>query len=277
MRKPRPYAVMTIAGSDSCGGAGIQADLKTFCALGLYGTSCISAVTAQNTMEVRAVSPVSPDIVSSQIECVLDDFEVLAIKTGMLFCPKTIEAVQQSLKKKNYSGPLVVDPVLVATSGATLAKADLVQSLQTTLLPLADLLTPNIPEAEALSGLTIGNKDEMISAARKIQNDFRAKNVLIKGGHLDSDQMTDILLTKDGQVQTFSCKKTDSDNTHGTGCTLSAAICSFLALGNDMSRAVSLAKTYIGSAIESAALLQMGHGHGSLNHAFAPRALQIRP
>ena len=265
--------VLTIAGSDSCGGAGLQADIKTICSLGLYAASAITAVTAQNTMGVRAIEAVSPAMLSAQIEAVLEDFDVKAIKIGMIYNSENVTAIRESLQKCGYQGPIVLDPVLVATSGDSLSGETLVKAMQTELFPIATLVTPNMPETEVLSGMKVGNMDDMRTAAGKIIRNYGMKNVLVKGGHSSGDQMTDLLLSADGREQLYSAPKIDSRNTHGTGCTLSSAIASFLALGLELPEAVQQAKTYVHNAIAAARELNTGHGHGSLNHLFHPRKM----
>ena len=265
--------VLTIAGSDSCGGAGLQADIKTISSLGLYAASAITAVTAQNTMGVRAIEAVSPAMLSAQIEAVLEDFDVKAIKIGMIYNSENVTAIRESLQKCGYQGPIVLDPVLVATSGDSLSGETLVKAMQTELFPIATLVTPNIPETEVLSGMKVGNMDDMRTAAGKIIREYGVKNVLVKGGHSSGNQMSDLLLSADGREQLYSAPKIESRNTHGTGCTLSSAIASFLALGLELPEAVQQAKTYVHNAIAAARELNTGHGHGSLNHLFHPRKM----
>lgn len=271
--KNKPFATMTIAGSDSCGGAGIQADIKTMSALGCYATSCITAITAQNTMEVTDIMATNPNTLSAQIKCVLKDFDILATKVGMIYTSENVLAIKLSLKEMNYKGYLIIDPVLIATSGSKLAKSDFLHTLTTELLPMADIITPNIYEAETICGFKINNKEDMIIAAKTIHDNFNVKSVLIKGGHLTGENMTDIYLSSKGEVTEYTLTKLDSNNTHGTGCTLSSAICSFLALGFDMHQAIEKAKYYVYCAIKEASNIDLGHGHGSLNHFFAPQKL----
>ena len=267
--------VLTIAGSDSGGGAGIQADIKTISSLGLYAASCITAVTAQNTLGVKGIEAVSPEMLSTQIEAVLEDFEVKAIKTGMIDQREHVRAIRDTLRKCRYDGPLVVDPVLVATSGDSLSGTSLVRALQEELLPLSTLITPNIPEAELLSGIKVTSLEDMRHAAAILIRDYRVRNVLIKGGHGTGDEMTDLLLSADGEERLYTAGRIASNNTHGTGCTLSSAIASFLALGLELPEAVQQAKTYVHRAIDAAKDLNTGHGHGSLNHLFDPKSMYI--
>ncbi len=268
-------AILTIAGSDSCGGAGLQADIKTIGSLGLYAASCITAVTAQNTMGVRGIEAVSPAMLSAQIEAVLEDFDVKAIKIGMIYNSENVAAIRDSLQKCGYHGPVVLDPVLVATSGDSLSGETLVKAMQTELFPIATLITPNIPETEVLSGMKVSSLDDMRIAAKKLIRDYGVKNVLVKGGHGTGNDMTDLLLSADGSERMYSAPKIDSSNTHGTGCTLSSAIASFLALGMEMEEAVCQAKSYVHNAIAAAKDLDTGHGHGSLNHLFEPKKMMV--
>lgn len=276
MIKKIPFATLTIAGSDSIGGAGIQADIKTMSALGCYATSCITAVTAQNTMEVKSVVSIDEQMLRSQITCVLQDMDILATKTGMIYTSENVLAIKQTLIKNNYKGKLVVDPVLVATSGDKLSKEGFIHTLTNKLFPMADIVTPNLYEAEKICDSHISNIDEMILMAKKIQFLYKPKNVLIKGGHLQGNDMTDVLLDENGKIEMFSLSKVEANNTHGTGCTLSSAICSFLALGQSMKEAVNNAKNYVHSAIKEASNINLGHGHGSLNHFFAPQKMKTK-
>lgn len=276
MIKKIPFATLTIAGSDSIGGAGIQADIKTMSALGCYATSCITAVTAQNTMEVKSVVSIDEQMLRSQITCVLQDMDILATKTGMIYTSENVLAIKQTLIKNNYKGKLVVDPVLVATSGDKLSKEGFIHTLTNKLFPMADIVTPNLYEAEKICDSHISNIDEMILMAKKIQFLYKPKNVLIKGGHLQGNDMTDVLLDENGKIEMFSLPKIEANNTHGTGCTLSSAICSFLALGQSMKGAVNNAKNYVHSAIKEASNINLGYGHGSLNHFFAPQKMKTK-
>lgn len=266
---------LSVAGSDSCGGAGLQADIKTISSLGLYAAGCITAVTAQNTLGVRGIEAVSPAMLSAQIEAVLEDLHIDAIKIGMIYTCENVTAIRRSLKKCGYRGPIVLDPVLVATSGDSLSGETLVKAMQTELFPVATLLTPNIPETEAISGMKISSLDDMRTAAAKIIRDFGVHNVLVKGGHGNGHEMTDLLLSADGSEQLYSAPKIETSNTHGTGCTLSSAIAAFLALGLELPEAVQQAKTYVHNAIAAAKDLNTGHGHGSLNHLFEPKKMKV--
>jgi len=240
-------AALTIAGSDSGGGAGIQADLRTFAAFGVHGTSAITALTAQNTRGVTAVHVAPRAVVRAQIEAVLGDFPIAAIKLGMLATPAIVRVVAQALAARKRI-PLVVDPVLVATTGARLAREDLAESLRRHLLPHADLVTPNLPEAERLTGLRIRNDADRLRAARLLLDDG-ARAVLLKGGHGKGREVRDLLLT--GQEEHVFAQARMPGEHHGTGCTLSAAIAAGIALGESLVDAVATAIDFVGGAIAS--------------------------
>jgi hydroxymethylpyrimidine/phosphomethylpyrimidine kinase len=247
---------MTIAGSDSGGGAGIQADLKTFQALGVYGTSTLTAITAQNTLQVRAVHEIPVDMVAAQIDAVMDDIGVDAAKTGMLSSAEIIGTVAERIRYWRLDR-LVVDPVMVSKSGDRLLREDAVQALVRYLLPLALVLTPNLPEAEVLVGRSLGSDDEIRQAAREIQA-LGPRAVVMKGGHRQGEAV-DLLF--DGQTfHVFSSERFDTPNTHGTGCTFSAAIAAGLAQGLDVVDAVGAAKRYVSEAIRRSTPLGAGHG-----------------
>jgi hydroxymethylpyrimidine/phosphomethylpyrimidine kinase len=247
---------MTIAGSDSGGGAGIQADLKTFQALGVYGTSALTAITAQNTLQVRAVHEIPVDIVAAQIDAVMDDIGVDAAKTGMLSSAEIIGTVAERARYWRLDR-LVVDPVMVSKSGDRLLREDAVHALVHDLLPLALVLTPNLPEAEVLVGRSLGTDDEIRQAAREIQA-LGPKAVVMKGGHRQGEAV-DLLF--DGQTfHVFSSERFDTPNTHGTGCTFSAAIAAGLAQGLGVVDAVGAAKRYLSEAIRRSTPLGAGHG-----------------
>ncbi|MGX8714693.1 MAG: bifunctional hydroxymethylpyrimidine kinase/phosphomethylpyrimidine kinase [Lachnospiraceae bacterium] len=253
---------LTIAGSDSSGGAGIQADLKTMTMNGVFAMSAITALTAQNTTGVRSIQEASPEFLKDQIDAVFEDIYPDAVKIGMVSSSELIRVIADRLrfyKAKN----VVVDPVMVATSGSALMKNDAVQTLIDELLPLAVLATPNIPEAEILSGMKIENEEDMTKAARKIGDTYHCA-VLVKGGHSIND--ANDLLYADGKLTWFEGKRIDNPNTHGTGCTLSSAIASNLAKGFTLSESVQRAKSYISGAL--AAMLDLGKGSGPMNHAF---------
>ena len=253
---------LTIAGSDSCGGAGIQADIKTMTMNGVYAMSAITALTAQNTTGVTGIMEVTPEFLASQLDAVFTDIRPDAVKTGMVASSELIRVIAQKLKEYGAKN-IVVDPVMVATSGAKLISDDAIETLKQELLPLADVITPNIPEAEVLSGMTIRNEDDMIAAAKVICEKFGC-SVLCKGGHQIND--ANDLLYRDGSYVWFKGKRIDNPNTHGTGCTLSSAIASNLAKGEDMDSAVKNAKDYISGAL--AAMLDLGKGSGPLCHNY---------
>jgi hydroxymethylpyrimidine/phosphomethylpyrimidine kinase len=273
--EPQRYTrVLSIAGSDSGGGAGIQADLKTFAALGCYGMTAITALTAQNTLGVSAIHGVPPEMLKAQLCAVFDDIGVDAVKIGMLHAPDIVRTVAWALK--NYRVQRVVlDPVMVATSGDTLITPTTVQVLVEELFPLATVITPNLDEAALLLGRTIESASELDAAARDLFA-MGAPAVLLKGGHLPGAEVADLLVTGVGPVQRLASPRIESRNTHGTGCTLSSAIASHLALGEPLDRAVALARGYILQAIEQGADVYTGAGHGPLNHGFAPLAQHKR-
>ncbi|TMD85239.1 MAG: bifunctional hydroxymethylpyrimidine kinase/phosphomethylpyrimidine kinase [Chloroflexi bacterium] len=252
---------LTIAGSDSGGGAGIQADLKTFAAFGVYGLTVITAVTAQNTQGVRAIQEIDPAVITGQLDAVAEDFSIGAVKTGMLSSVATIEAVVAGITRQRLR-PLVVDPVMVAKSGDRLLKADAVDALRRRLLPIARVVTPNIPEAEVLSGRSIHTREDRVIAARFIM-EFGAYAVVIKGGHSDDDPVVDLLVDPEG-VHEYGADRIATTSTHGTGCTFSAAIAAALARGVDLPGAVGQAREYLSRAL--AAAPGLGHGHGPMNH-----------
>ena len=273
MKEKRYPTALTIAGSDSGGCAGIQADLKTFSALGVYGASVITAVTAQNTQEVRAVEILSPTIIRQQAEAVLDDIIVDAVKTGMLPTPEIIETVAALIDRYNLKN-VIVDPVMVATTGARLADSDIAEAFRKYLYPRAMLITPNIPEAEALTGIQIQTEKDFQKAA-DIMLEQGCQAVLIKGGHFATDESTDILFGPQKETSTvMNSSRIESKNLHGTGCTFSSAIAANIALGWDLVNAVRRAKMYIFLAIKNGSGLSTGKGYGPVNHLFNPKRLK---
>jgi hydroxymethylpyrimidine/phosphomethylpyrimidine kinase len=252
--------VLTIAGSDSGGGAGIQADLKTFQALGVWGMSAITAVTVQNTKGVSGFEELSPETVGEQIRAVVTDIGVDAAKTGMLASAPIIEAVAEAVRETGVPN-LVVDPVFVSKHGHPLLREDAVDALRTRILPLASLVTPNLAEAAGLAGFEVRTLQDMERAGGAIL-ELGAHAVLVKGGHLEGEQATDLLVTPDG-VQPVSAERIDTPHTHGTGCVLSAAIAAFLARGEDLSEAVRKGKTFVTEAIRAG--LEIGQGIGPVN------------
>ena len=260
MRKMR--TALTIAGSDSSGGAGIQADIKTMTANGVFAMSAITALTAQNTTGVAGIMEASPEFLKQQIDCIFTDIRPDAVKIGMVSSAELIIAIAEKLAEYQAEN-IVVDPVMVATSGAKLISDDAIDTLKERLLPMADILTPNIPESEVLSGMEIRTEKDMIKAAEKISENYHCA-VLLKGGHQLND--ANDLLYRKGSYRWFYGKRIDNPNTHGTGCTLSSAIASNLAKGFDMDTSVERAKAYISGAL--GAMLDLGKGSGPMNHAF---------
>ena len=253
---------LTIAGSDCSGGAGIQADLKTMTMNGVYAMSAITALTAQNTTGVRAIQESTPDFLKQQLDAIFEDIYPDAVKIGMMASSELIHVIADRLRHYEAKN-IVVDPVMVATSGFALMKNDAVQTLIEELLPISTLVTPNIPEAQVLSGLNIETKEDMIIAAKHIGDNYHCA-VLLKGGHSIND--ANDLLYANGELHWFEGKRIDNPNTHGTGCTLSSAIASNLAKGYTLSESVQRAKDYISGAL--AAMLDLGEGSGPMNHAF---------
>jgi hydroxymethylpyrimidine/phosphomethylpyrimidine kinase len=255
---------VTIAGSDSGGGAGIQADLKTFSALGVYGASVITALTAQNTKGVTGIHDVPPEFITAQIDAVFCDLDVRAVKIGMLSQPAVIEVVAAGLDRWNAKN-VVLDPVMVATSGDRLLNPDAIDVLKRVLIPRALVITPNLPEAAALLDEPLArNEDEMLAQAGRLR-DRGAQAVLIKGGHSDSAESVDMLVLASSFTR-LATPRVDTRNTHGTGCTLSSAIAAGLAKGLPLAEAVRKAKAYITAAILASDTLKIGHGHGPVHH-----------
>jgi hydroxymethylpyrimidine/phosphomethylpyrimidine kinase len=268
MKKKKSYhKVLTIAGSDSGGGAGIQADIKTFSALGCYGMSVITALTAQNTQGVTGIFPVPPDFVKKQIEAVLSDIGADAVKIGMLFSADLITVVAAMLKKYRPSN-IVLDPVITAQSGDKLLQDGAAETMIADLFPLADIVTPNLPETEALLGRKLNDMDSLREAAAAIALSG-CGNVLIKGGHCQSMKSMDLLyMSGEDRTVLLAENRIQTKNSHGTGCALSSAIASFLAKGYDMEAAVKNAKAYITSAIRHGARFILGKGNGPVHHFF---------
>lgn len=263
---PRPIA-LTIAGSDSSGGAGIQADLKAFSALGVYGASVLTALTAQNTQGVQAVHAVPPDFVAAQLTSVLNDLDVRAIKTGMLADAPIIRAVVGALSQRAAGIPLVVDPVMVATSGDLLLAREAIATLKSDLIPIATLITPNLPEAAALLGAAIAADEAGALDQLRALIDLGARAVLLKGGHGSGSEAVDYLAYA-GMVRRFAAPRIATRNTHGTGCTLSAAIAAGLARGDNLETAVAGAKKYVHHAIAAGVTLGVGRGNGPVDHLY---------
>ena len=253
---------LSIAGSDSSGGAGIQADIKTMTANGVYAMTAITALTAQNTTGVTGIMEVTPEFLAQQLDSIFTDIRPDAVKIGMVSSSALIHVIAEKLKEYKAEN-IVVDPVMVATSGSKLISDDAIETLKTCLMPLSSILTPNIPESEVLSGMKVETEEEMILAAKKISETFHCA-VLCKGGHQLND--ANDLLYRDGEYKWFHGKRIQNPNTHGTGCTLSSAIASNLAKGYSMDESVKRAKDYISEALE--AMLDLGKGSGPMKHCF---------
>jgi hydroxymethylpyrimidine/phosphomethylpyrimidine kinase len=256
------YKALTIAGSDSGGGAGIQADLKTFQELKVFGMSALTAVTAQNTLGVQGVYPLSVEAVKQQIESIGNDLGTDAVKTGMLFSSEIIQAVAEKIKQFGWKN-IVVDPVMIAKGGAPLLQDEAVSALKNDLLPLATVITPNIPEAEVLTEMSIRTLEDRQKAAKRL-HELGVKYVVIKGGHDEGESEAIDLLYDGEEFSYFKSKRVETKNTHGTGCTFAAAITAELAKGSNVKEAVQTAKDFIQAAIENE--LGIGHGHGPTNH-----------
>lgn len=254
--------VLTIAGTDSTGGAGVQADLKTFMAHNVYGMSIITALVAQNTLGVKDIMNVTPDFLEEQFDCVFNDIFPDALKIGMVSETELIHTIVKKLKQY-HARHIVVDPVMVSTSGSRLIEDSALDALKYELIPLSEIITPNIPEAEVLTGKKIKSKEDMIRAAQDIRQWYQG-DILIKGGHFE-DRADDLLYHNNEKIW-LECEHIDNPNTHGTGCTLSSAIASHLASGYDMITSVRKAKDYISGALK--ANLDLGHGSGPLNHCW---------
>ncbi|MEZ9630500.1 bifunctional hydroxymethylpyrimidine kinase/phosphomethylpyrimidine kinase [Vibrio breoganii] len=260
--------VLTIAGSDSGGGAGIQADIKAISATGSYACSVITALTAQNTQGVTGIFPISAEFIEQQLDAVFTDLDVVAVKVGMLAEAGLIQAVVKKLKQYQPRY-LVVDPVMVATSGDLLLQQSAIETLKTELLPLADVITPNLPEAATLLGQSLPTTEAQMNAMIEDLRGLDCKAVLLKGGHLESESTSTDLLITPNEVETFTVERVNTQNTHGTGCTLSSAIASFLAQTGSLSESVALGKNYISNAIAHADELEVGSGHGPVHHFYA--------
>lgn len=261
----RYHTVLTIAGSDSGGGAGIQADIKTISACGCYATSAITAVTVQNTLGVTAVHPVPVDVIEQQVCAVLDDIGADAIKVGMLHSADVVHCLARVLYRYGVRN-VVLDPVMLSTSGHPLLAPDAVEAMKAELLPRARVITPNIPEASLLLGQTLSRQSELHDAARRLADTFHT-SMLLKAGHLDAERLVDIFFDHEtGLSYELPGQRVDSVNTHGTGCTLSSAFASYLALGLSLPEAATAAKRYINDAIVAGASYEIGHGHGPVHH-----------
>lgn len=266
--------VLSIAGSDSGGGAGIQADLKTFSALGCFGMTAITALTAQNTCGVRSIHGVPPSMLRDQIDAVMEDMGADAVKIGMLHSPEIVRTVAQAIDRHGLRN-VVFDPVMVATSGSVLIDNAAIEVLVRELFPRAAVITPNLDEAALLVGHALTCAHDMEQAALSLLAKG-ARAVVLKGGHLPGDTVIDLLVTATGEKTWMEAPRIDSPNTHGTGCTLSSAIAAYLAMGASLSEAVSQARTYVREALQHGAQVRTGKGSGPLNHGFAPQAMRLK-
>jgi hydroxymethylpyrimidine/phosphomethylpyrimidine kinase len=267
--------VLSIAGSDSGGGAGIQADLKTIAALGCYGMTAITALTAQNTLGVRSIHGVPPQMLREQIDAVIEDIGAHAVKIGMLHSPEIVLTVAQAIDRHALK-LVVLDPVMVATSGAVLIDSPAIAVLVRELFGRVMVVTPNLDEASLLVGRPLDDERAMEDAAREMIG-MGARAVLLKGGHLAGDVVSDLLMTHDDQIHWMRAPRIATNNTHGTGCTLSSAMAAYLALGQPLLEAVHGARTYVRAALAAGSGVLTGEGGGPLNHGHAPQAMQFRP
>lgn len=267
--------VLSIAGSDSGGGAGIQADLKTISALGCFGMTAITALTAQNTCGVRAIHGVPPQMLRDQIDAVIDDIGTDSVKIGMLHAPEIVRTVAEAIDRHSLQN-VVFDPVMVATSGAVLIEQESMDILVRELFPRATLITPNLDEAGLLVGKSLTSTEDMEYAALTLRAQG-ARAVLVKGGHLPGETVIDLLLTESGEKIWMKAPRIQSPNTHGTGCTLSSAIAAHLALGETLVEAVRAARLYVRDALQAGALVRTGNCGGPLNHSHSPVAMHLRP
>ncbi|QTD43737.1 bifunctional hydroxymethylpyrimidine kinase/phosphomethylpyrimidine kinase [Ottowia testudinis] len=266
--------VLTIAGSDSGGGAGIQADLKTFAALGAYGMSALTALTAQNTLGVAGIHAMPPDFLAAQIDAVATDLGVHAVKVGMLHSPDIVHAVAQAIDRHALPH-VVLDPVMVSATGATLIEPLAVQTLVAELFPRAVLITPNLDEAALLLGRPVTGASDMPAAAQALLQ-MGARAVLLKGGHLPGEQVLDVLVERGGEPHTMQHERVATRNLHGAGCTLSSALAVFLAQDLPLRLAAEAARSYVLDAIKEGAMVKTGQGVGPLNHGFSPRSTVLR-
>ncbi|MDO5290486.1 MAG: bifunctional hydroxymethylpyrimidine kinase/phosphomethylpyrimidine kinase [Pseudomonadota bacterium] len=278
MQPPKPtheyVRILTIAGSDSGGGAGVQADLKTFTALGCYGMSALTALTAQNTQGVAAIHPVPPAFLAAQIDAVMGDIGVHAVKIGMLHTPETVRVVREAIDR--HAMPhVVLDPVMASVSGAPLIEPDTMQTLVAELFPRANLITPNLDEAALLLGRPVQSAHDLPAAAEALLR-LGARAVLLKGGHLPGDDVHDLLLARGAEPHAMQAPRIATVNLHGAGCTLSSAIAAFLAQELPLPLAVEAARSYVLDALKNGATVRTGQGTGPLNHGFAPRPSLLR-
>ncbi|PZU80284.1 MAG: bifunctional hydroxymethylpyrimidine kinase/phosphomethylpyrimidine kinase [Chryseobacterium sp.] len=271
MTKYKYPSVLTIAGFDGSGGAGIQADIKTISSLGCYATSVLTALPVQNTMGVRNIFSIPVQAVSEQIESILDDIFPDAIKIGMVHTSELVETIVKTLAKYKKV-PIVFDPVMVATSGHRLIEEETIQTIIEKLFPISDIITPNMDEASILANMEVKTLDDMKIAGERIKK-LGCKNILLKGGHQITEKITSLFYSDKDDFQTFESLKLNTKNTHGSGCTLSSAIASFIAQGKSIDEAVALAQNYVSEAILEGSNVQTGKGNGPLNHFFNPQKL----
>ncbi|MDN3593746.1 bifunctional hydroxymethylpyrimidine kinase/phosphomethylpyrimidine kinase [Zunongwangia endophytica] len=264
-------SALTIAGFDGSGGAGIQADIKTFSALGCYATSVLTALPVQNTTGVKNIFPISYQAVSEQIDSIFDDIFPDAVKIGMVHTPELVKTIVAALQKYPKTA-LVFDPVMVATSGHKLIEDETVKMIIEQLFPLADVITPNMDEAAVLAEMKVETLEDMKKAGEKIMK-LGCKSVLMKGGHLKSDRITSLYFAENGEIHSYEFKRFDTNNTHGSGCTLSSAIASFLARGENLIDAIKLGQDFAHQAIENGKDVKTGEGNGPLNHFYNPQKL----
>lgn len=272
MKEKSVFSVLSIAGFDGSGGAGIQADTKTISSLGCYATNVLTALPVQNTQGVQTIFEIPSEAIDLQIKSILDDIYPDAIKIGMVHSVELVKIIAENLK--NYKGPIVFDPVMISTSGHQLIKDETIEACKQLLFPLATLITPNLDEVSVLVGKQIDIPEKMQNAGQIILK-MGTKAVLVKGGHLQQDELISYLIQKDQPTQEYSSKRVETKNTHGSGCTLSSAIASYLAQGLSLHESVSKAQKYIDQAIFTAKELKIGKGNGPLNHFFAPEKLII--
>lgn len=269
--KIRVPIVLSIAGFDGSGGAGIQADTKTISALGAYAANVLTALPVQNTQGVRKIYDIIPEAIDDQLYCIFEDFIPDAVKIGMVHDTKLVDLIEKHLK--NYNKPIVFDPVMIATSGDKLINDDTINACVRQLFPLATLITPNLDEVSVLVDRKITKKEQMIASGCEII-EKGAQAVLVKGGHLQEDEITSYLLQKDCEFIAYQSKKINTKNTHGSGCTLSSAIATFLAQNDSLEKAVAKAQKYVANAVASGANLSIGKGNGPLNHFYNPKKLK---
>lgn len=271
MKKYTYPSVLTIAGFDGSGGAGIQADIKTASALGCFSTSVLTALPVQNTQGVRTIYPIPVEAVADQIEAILDDIFPDAIKIGMVHTPQLVETIVSTLGKYKKI-PLVFDPVMVATSGHRLIEEDTIAAITEKLFPIADVITPNMDEAAILAKMKVETLEDLYAAGKEIKK-LGCRSILLKGGHQETSTITSLFYDENDKFHSFETVKFNTNNTHGSGCTLSSAIASYLAQGKTLYDAVSLGQDYVYQAIDNGKDVQTGHGNGPLNHFFNPQKL----